>query len=108
MPTSTESMGDERGGGNATIKVTDQAGNQVTFITDSTGPTACPWSINGNYTMTETLVNYVTNSFTYTNFNTSTVNNIQLVPVNRTVSMTVTFNGGAPAKPLNGNHDRHR
>ncbi len=94
------SMATSEGVGNATIKVTDQAGNQLTFITDSTGAYSVPLVVNGTYTMTETLVNYVTNSFTYTNFNTSTVNNIQLVPVNRTVSMTVTFNGGAPAKPL--------
>ena len=93
-------MGTNEGVGNATIKVTDQAGNQVSFITGSAGAYSVPLVINRNYTMTETLVNYVTNSFTYTNFSTSTVNNIQLVPVNRTVSMTVTFNGGAPAKPL--------
>ncbi|HEY3421038.1 MAG TPA: STT3 domain-containing protein [Methanomassiliicoccales archaeon] len=94
------SMGSSEGIGNATITVTNQAGEQVTFYTDSTGAYIVPLVINGTYTMTESLINYVTYSVTYADFNTSTVNNIKLVPTNRTVSLTTTFNGGAPLKPL--------
>ncbi len=94
-------MGSTEGVGNVTMKVTDPSGNYVTFYTDSTGAYSIPLVINRTYTLTESFLNYVNNSFTYTDFNTSAVNNIKLVPTNRTVSMTVTLNGGAPTKALN-------
>jgi dolichyl-diphosphooligosaccharide--protein glycosyltransferase len=94
-------MAASEGVGNVTITVSDQSGNQVTFYTNSTGAYSVPLVINRNYTLTETFPNYVTYSVTYQNFNTSTVNNIKLVPTNRTVSMTVTLNGGTLTKPLN-------
>ena len=93
-------MGSAEGVGNATITVSNQAGDQVTFYTSSTGAYSVPLVSNGTYTLTESLINYETYRITYTDFNTSTVNNIKLVPTNRTVSMTVTSNGGAPAKPV--------
>ena len=95
------SMGSSEGVGNVTISVADQSGNQVTFNTDATGAYNVPLVINRTYTLTETFLNYVAYSKTYTDFNTSTVNNIKLVPNNSTVSMTVTFNGGSPTKRLN-------
>jgi hypothetical protein len=94
-------MGSTEGVGNATISVTNQAGDRVTFYTDSTGAYSVPLLLNGTYTLTESLMNYVTYSVTYTDFNTSTVNNIKLVPTDRTVSLTLTLNGGIPTKPLN-------
>jgi hypothetical protein len=95
------SMASTEGVGNATITVSDQSGNHVTFYTDSTGAYSVPLVINRTYTLTGSFMNYVTYSVTYTDFNTSTLNNIKLVPTNRTVAMTVTLNGGAPTKPLN-------
>ena len=92
--------GSNGGLGNVTVTVADQSGNSVTFYTDSTGAYNIPLVINRNYTLTESLPNYLKNIYTYTNFNTSTVNNNQLVPQNRNVSMTLTINGGAPTKPL--------
>jgi hypothetical protein len=88
------------GVGNVTMTVSDQSGNQVTFYTDSTGSYSIPLVINRTYTLTASLLNYGTYSITYLDFNTSTVNNIKLVPTNRTVTMTVTLNGGSPTKPV--------
>jgi hypothetical protein len=70
----------------------------VTVYTDSTGSYSVPLAINRTYTLTESFLNYESYAKTYVDFSTSTVNNIKLVPTNRTVSMTVTLDGGATSQ----------